>query len=184
MRNLTQEETSKRWDEYYSLLNDPDQVEFKKEFERCTNNHTWKNSIRIIEKLAEIKDGDKLLDAGGGWGRLLLGILVNHIDIEITLLDYQKSALVLGEKLIGKKNNSNRISWEEGNIESLPYPDNHYDKIYSGRVFQHLNSPIKGAEELVRVLKPGGKFVIFFYLLSLITNFIYNFTKNIASFIM
>ena len=79
----------------------------------------------------------------------------------MTVVDFQESALKIGKELIGSQKGGNLISWEVGNLESLNYPDSSFDRIYSSRVFQHLNSPEKGAAEIVRTLKPGGKFVIY-----------------------
>ena len=39
----------------------------------------------------------------------------------------------------------------------MPFPDNSFDYVYSLAVFEHLHSPWIAAEEIFRVLKPGGK---------------------------
>lgn len=38
----------------------------------------------------------------------------------------------------------------------LPYPSDHFDLIVSRYVFEHIEDPVKWADELMRVLKPGG----------------------------
>ena len=40
---------------------------------------------------------------------------------------------------------------------SMPFPDNTFGYVYSLAVFEHLHSPWVAAEEILRVLKPGGK---------------------------
>jgi len=40
---------------------------------------------------------------------------------------------------------------------SMPFPDNTFGYVYSLAVFEHLHSPWIAAEEIFRVLKPGGK---------------------------
>lgn len=40
---------------------------------------------------------------------------------------------------------------------SLPFEDNTFGYVYSLAVFEHLHSPWIAAEEILRVLKPGGK---------------------------
>jgi SAM-dependent methyltransferase len=40
--------------------------------------------------------------------------------------------------------------------EELPYPDNHFDVIYSKSVIEHFYYPEKLVKEMFRVLKPGG----------------------------
>lgn len=42
----------------------------------------------------------------------------------------------------------------------LPFQDNSFDCVVANELFEHLVSPSKAGEELLRVLKPGGKGVI------------------------
>lgn len=45
--------------------------------------------------------------------------------------------------------------------EALPYPDNFFDLILSHEVLEHVADDRQSAAEIVRVLKPGGRAVIF-----------------------
>ena len=45
--------------------------------------------------------------------------------------------------------------------ESLPYPDNQFDTILSHEVLEHVLDDRKSIQEMVRVLKPGGRVIIF-----------------------
>jgi ubiquinone/menaquinone biosynthesis C-methylase UbiE len=45
--------------------------------------------------------------------------------------------------------------------EHLPYPSNTFDTILSHEVLEHVNDDRQAAHEMVRVLKPGGRIVIF-----------------------
>lgn len=45
--------------------------------------------------------------------------------------------------------------------EAIPYPDNSFDTILSHEVIEHVADDRKTASEMVRVLKPGGRIVIF-----------------------
>lgn len=46
------------------------------------------------------------------------------------------------------------------NAESLEFPDNHFDVCYSFHALEHITHPLLALEEMSRVLKPGGTFVI------------------------
>lgn len=45
--------------------------------------------------------------------------------------------------------------------EELPYPDNYFDVLLSHEVIEHVQDDRAAASEMVRVLKPGGRAVIF-----------------------
>jgi SAM-dependent methyltransferase len=45
--------------------------------------------------------------------------------------------------------------------ETLPYPDNSFDMILNHEVIEHVEDDRQTAVEMVRVLKPGGRAVIF-----------------------
>lgn len=154
--------TMNDWLNYYkSISGDAGDDKFIKEFMRYTYTHTWYNSLRIIEERAMIKDGFKVLDAGCGWGRMLVGLLDKYTGLKITALDLVEDALEIGKKLIGEEKCGNSIRWVSGNIEDIRHRDGYFDTVYSARVFQHLSHPEKGVSELLRVLRPGGHFVIF-----------------------
>ena len=40
--------------------------------------------------------------------------------------------------------------------EAIPFPDEHFDVVYSSNVLEHVNEPPKVIGEIIRVLKPGG----------------------------
>lgn len=45
--------------------------------------------------------------------------------------------------------------------EELDFPDNTFDIVFTNEVLEHVEDDRKAVEEIVRVLKPGGKFVCF-----------------------
>jgi len=162
LRNATPEQTKASWKGYYSdLAAQQGQDGFQKVFEEFTYVHTWYNSIRMIEKCTKMHNGARVLDAGCGWGRMLLGVLERHNKLDVTAVDLQDDALNIGRNLIGETNNDNKISWQQGDITKVDQPDEEFDIVYSARVFQHLDDHAAGVTELLRMLKPGGRFLIF-----------------------
>jgi ubiquinone/menaquinone biosynthesis C-methylase UbiE len=162
MREKSYETTRKDWQDYYRSIGDDDaKMKFKDEFERCTHIHTWFNALRIIEKKTAIGPGCRVLDAGCGWGRMLLGLVDKFSGLAVTAADYQQEAIDIGKGILGEERNGNTIEWKRADLQDLPFEDNSFDVIYSARVFQHLNNPSQGVAELVRVLRPEGRIVMF-----------------------
>jgi SAM-dependent methyltransferase len=45
--------------------------------------------------------------------------------------------------------------------EALPYPDDHFDLVFSNEVIEHVHDDRRTAAEMVRVTRPGGAIVVF-----------------------
>ena len=161
-RDLSATETENMWVSYYdSLEGDDNKATFKAEYERYTKIHSWDNAVRVILEKAQIRDGQSVLDAGCGWGRMLIGVVAERTNLTVEAIDISAPAIEIGKDLLGEHRNGNRITWREGNLESLPFDDGTFDAMYSSRVFQHVDNPARAVSEVMRVLKPGGTFAIF-----------------------
>ena len=51
----------------------------------------------------------------------------------------------------------------QADAENLPFPDGHFDIVYSNGVLHHTNDTDRAIAEVYRVLKPGGRAVIMLY---------------------
>lgn len=54
-----------------------------------------------------------------------------------------------------------RMELREMDAESLDFPDNSFDQIFTACTFCSVPNPVKGLRELCRVLKPGGELRMF-----------------------
>ena len=75
-------------------------------------------------------------------------------------IDISDGMLELGRKKIEKQNLQEFIELQNGDSETINFPDNFFDAItvaFGVRNFQNLE---KGLQEMLRVLKPGGKLVV------------------------
>lgn len=53
-----------------------------------------------------------------------------------------------------------KVKFQVADAEALPFKDQTFDRIISTCVFHHLNSPVKGLEEIRRVVRIGGVITI------------------------
>lgn len=101
--------------------------------------------------------GGNLLDAGGGFGRLAKDYS-SHFR-ECLIIDASEKHLALAKKLCKQYAN---LKLKKGLLENLPLNDNSFSVVVCIRTFHHLDNPVKAIQEIYRVLKPGGYFILEF----------------------
>ena len=52
------------------------------------------------------------------------------------------------------------MSWRQGDVLQLPYPDAHFSIVSSRFAFHHLLRPQAALAEMIRVCEPGGRIVV------------------------
>jgi len=83
---------------------------------------------------------------------------------EITGLDYSQPMLTRAKEKIGYFSLKTSVNFVHGDVGDLPFPDGHFDSIGISFAFRNLTyknpNTRRYLAEVVRVLKPGGRFVI------------------------
>lgn len=102
---------------------------------------------------------ENVLDIATGTGDLAISLAEKGLK-NVVGLDLSKGMLEVAEKKIKERNLQNQIELVQGDSENLPYENNHFDAIcvaFGVRNFENLQ---KGLAEILRVLKPGGLFIV------------------------
>lgn len=84
--------------------------------------------------------------------------LAPHVK-DITCLDLTEEMLEQG-KMLAMKSGLHNISFQTGNAEALPYADNTFDLVITRLSLHHFINPKKPFEEMTRVLKKGGRLIV------------------------
>lgn len=92
-----------------------------------------------------------ILDCGAGLGTIMKDFMKHSDKVTGSEIDAEKVA-------IGKKEGLNIIQVQD---EHLPLPENTFDIVFSHEVIEHTNDDNLIISEMNRVLKPGGKLVLF-----------------------
>lgn len=103
--------------------------------------------------ISEIDPNDRVLDLGGGTGRVANFIKELQKDNEIYLLDSNKGML----KKADKKELENLF---HGYSSNMPFSDNFFDVILCVDALHHFEKTEESLSEMSRVLKPGGKLIV------------------------
>jgi ubiquinone/menaquinone biosynthesis C-methylase UbiE len=116
--------------------------------------------IEILNRMAAELDADdkEILDLGCGTGNLMELILEEIPKIHLTGLDPSAG---MRDACAKRFEGSDRVSISGGEALALPFPDASFDAVVSSLALHHVPRQSKGdcAEEIARVLRPGGKFI-------------------------
>lgn len=119
----------------------------------------WEKEARMLAWFG-LKDGMSVLELGSGPGFItqqLCALLptspITCVEVDRTLLD--QAAQYLGDAA------GRQAQLVEGSVMDLRFDGGQFDLAYARLLFQHLPDPLGAAREILRVLKPGGKLVIY-----------------------
>ncbi|HEY0091932.1 MAG TPA: bifunctional demethylmenaquinone methyltransferase/2-methoxy-6-polyprenyl-1,4-benzoquinol methylase UbiE [Flavobacterium sp.] len=116
----------------------------------------WRKKVL---KIVSETNPKTILDIATGTGDLAIMMAVIP-NADITGIDISGGMLEVGRNKIQQKNLDNKIKLILADSEAMPFAENTFDAITVGfgiRNFEHLET---GLAEILRVLKPGGVFVI------------------------
>lgn len=122
---------------------------------------TWLQNLRAMDALG-IGQGDHVLDIGCGHGRSLTELAARAPRGHIVGVD--PSELMVG---IAKQRNrplieADRVGVVLSGVESLPFPDDVFDKAQCVHVLYFWKDIEASLREIARVLKPGGRLGLLF----------------------
>ena len=113
---------------------------------------------KVVNKVAATKP-KRILDVATGTGDLAINLAKTDAE-EIIGLDISAGMLSVGKEKVAAKNLDDRIKMVQGDSENLPFEDNYFDAITVAFGIRNFETLEKGLAEILRVLKPGGIFVI------------------------
>lgn len=121
------------------------------------------SDVRIDEQIKEMGrymnlEGKRILEVGSGCGALVtrarMAYGLDIYGIEPSVNEFT-ATLDVGKRLLshfGLPADALRDAFGE----NIPFPDEHFDMVYSSNVLEHVQSPQDVINESLRVLKPGG----------------------------
>jgi ubiquinone/menaquinone biosynthesis C-methylase UbiE len=113
----------------------------------------------------DLPQGSSGVDVGCGIG-LQIPLLAEAVGPRgrVTGLDVKPEFLVFGECLAEEAGISDRVSFREGDVNTLPFEDDTFDWLWSASCAGYgAPEPVPLLEELARVVRPGGTVAILIY---------------------
>jgi ubiquinone/menaquinone biosynthesis C-methylase UbiE len=110
---------------------------------------------KVAVAKADIQAGKLAADIGAGTGFITEELVQNGL--KVIAVDQSKAML---EQMKKKFARFDTIEYRRGQFNNLPLQDESVDYSFANMYLHHVDSPLKAIEEIVRVLKRGGKVVI------------------------
>jgi len=142
--------------------------------ENICNKHNYVDQFKKLKKLFQDRqhlavtempisdlEGRGVLEIGSGAGAhsALFSIHGAHM----TSLDLTIDRVVETSRKLHVVGGEEKCFALQGDAEILPFPNDHFDIVYSNGVLHHTPDTAKTIKEVYRVLKPGGQAVIMLY---------------------
>ncbi|MCL4117293.1 UNVERIFIED_CONTAM: hypothetical protein GTU68_043399 [Idotea baltica] len=100
-----------------------------------------------------------ILDIATGTGDLAINLAQTGAN-KVIGLDISPGMLDVGKQKVLEKNLSNKVEMILGDSENLPFEENSFDAITVAFGVRNFETLEKGLQEIYRVLKPKGTFVV------------------------
>lgn len=135
-------------------------LSFQEELERLRIQAVmgWTKEFRNLAWYG-LRNGMRVLEVGSGPGYITEQLLNSLPDSEITSLEIDHTLQSQAKERL-KDVSSERLQFMESSIYQMDLPDDTFDFVVARLIFLHLHNPIEAAQEIYRVLKPGGRLAI------------------------
>jgi ubiquinone/menaquinone biosynthesis C-methylase UbiE len=110
---------------------------------------------KVAVAKANIQDGKVAADIGAGTGFITEELVRNGL--KVIAVDQSKAML---EEMKRKFSRFDSVEYRAGEFNSLPLQNETVDYVFANMYLHHVELPQVAIEEMVRILKPGGKVVV------------------------
>ena len=122
------------------------------------------DSIRACKhkmlSLLDAQKGHRILDVGCGTGEDVMD-LARMVGSEGRAIGVDKSETMMAEAKRRSAGSGLPVEWRPGDAQCLDFADNTFDGCRAERIFVYIEAPRKLLAEMIRVVRPGGRVIVF-----------------------
>ena len=120
----------------------------------------WKDALLSAVHPPKSDQAFALLDLAGGTGDIAFRVVeAGGAGTRVTVCDINADMLAVGGERAAKRGLDDRVSFEQGNAEELPYPEKSFDCVTIAFGIRNVPRIDRALSEAYRVLKRGGHFL-------------------------
>jgi len=112
----------------------------------------YRRRVRVLLDYLRLRDGDRVLDAGCGFG-LYLAAMSRLRDLKLVGLDRSSDRLA-------RARSRSKAGLVAADSTGLPFADETFDAVLLSEVLEHVPDEALALAEILRVLKPGGRLAV------------------------
>jgi ubiquinone/menaquinone biosynthesis C-methylase UbiE len=115
----------------------------------------------MARRATEMTARGEAVDLGCGPGYLAVEMARRAPELHVTGIDLSEEMLAEAEDYARRHDMAQAVSFRKGDVQRIPFADGSLDLVVSTLSLHHWSNPVAVLDEVHRVLRPGGSFLVF-----------------------
>ncbi|MGW8225682.1 MAG: class I SAM-dependent methyltransferase [Anaerolineales bacterium] len=115
----------------------------------------------VVRRILRLVNHGQAVDIGCGPGNLAFELAQRAPELRLTGVDLSDQLLSQAEQVATQRGFDHRVQFKKGDAQDLPFEDASLDLVITTLSLHHWHQPVAVLDEIARVLRPGGAFLIF-----------------------
>jgi ubiquinone/menaquinone biosynthesis C-methylase UbiE len=115
----------------------------------------------VIRRATTMMRAGEAVDLGCGPGYLVTELAQAAPGLHVTGIDLADEMIAAAERFAAGKGLSGQVAFRKGDVCRIPFPDDSLDLVVSTFSLHHWSDPLLVLDEVARVVRPGGAYLIF-----------------------
>jgi ubiquinone/menaquinone biosynthesis C-methylase UbiE len=138
-----------------------DDVAMAEQFAEVSVHPSWRLFRRwLVRRALALTNCGRAVDLGCGPGYLVVDLAAQAPALRVTGIDLSPAMLHLAQAHTRSAGMDSRVGFKQADAHRIPVPDRSFDLVVSSFSLHHWDDPVAVFDEVARILRPGGSFLI------------------------